>query len=226
MQAKRKKLASQPQENGELQLFVHHMDGKEEYELVTGGVFVMATYNALSSMLLVRNAAARCSKSNARLLIGGLGFGYSIAEALALPQIEQVDVVELTPEIIQWNQTLLSHVNGALLSDARVVTIEGDFVHYVQQTEKTYDLICMDIDNGPMLLVHPGNERAYSTDFFRRVAKVLRPGGVFGIWSCNADDDLKEAMARVFSCTSVDVVMENHRGRDVPYYLYYGQRDA
>lgn len=223
MENKRKKIESRMQPEGELQLFEHWIDGRREYELVSGGVFVMATYNALSSELLVRRALEAHEGPSVRLLIGGLGFGYSVGEALSHGnRVAAVDVVELEPAVIEWNRGVLLGVIGAALFDPRVTVIQGDFIEHVARTEKRYDIICMDIDNGPMLLVKQGNAAAYDSPFFGRVAEALLPGGVFGIWSCEADDALLARMRGVFADCREGVVMERHQGRELAYYLYYG----
>src|SRR5690554_5996871 len=97
------------------------MDGKKEYELVINGVFIMASYNSLSSKLLVRNAVDKLNIENSSLLIGGLGLGYSLKEACSLgKKIGQITVVECNSAVIECNLTVLNGLNGKYLSDDRV----------------------------------------------------------------------------------------------------------
>ncbi len=205
-----------------LQLWRHVMDGSVEHELVVNGVFVMATYNAPSSEMLSRRAIERLNRRCGRLLIGGLGFGYSVREALRCdPPPRAVDVVEIEDTVIEWNATLLSGLNGRHITDPRVTVIHDDFIRYINKTGILYDAIVMDIDNGPMLLVNEGNAAAYAAGFFARVRRALAPGGVFGIWSCNEDGALLDEMRAVFHDCEVETVTERHGHRDVPYYLYF-----
>ncbi|MDD4754166.1 MAG: hypothetical protein PHT78_13155, partial [Desulfitobacteriaceae bacterium] len=84
-----------------------------------------------------------------------------------------------------------------------------------------YHIICMDIDNGPMMLAKESNHRVYRKSFFQRINDILKPGGVFGVWSCNPDQNLIREGESIFSRCTLETVWEEHQGRQVPYYLYY-----
>lgn len=203
-----------------VQLWSRAVDGETAYELMINGVFIMASYNGLSSELMVRHPVLSHEGKGLRLLIGGLGLGYSVREACRHDSVAGVDVVELNRHVIDINRRLLGALNGPCLSDPRVSVLHDDFVAYVARPRRRYDIICMDIDNGPMLVVHEGNTAAYKPGFFRKVKAALRPAGLFVIWSCNRDAQLLADMQGVFAdCREVEV-LERHRGRDVPYYLY------
>lgn len=206
-----------------VQLWAFGPATRPEYELLINGVFIMASYNGLSSELMVRHPVLACKGDGLRLLIGGLGLGYSVKEACLHDRVGRVDVVELSPHVIDINRTVLEGLNGRYLRDPRVRVMQDDFVAYVGRARQAYDIICMDIDNGPMLVVNEGNSAAYTPGFFRQVAGALRPGGMYVIWSCNQDAELLADMRAVFAdCREVEVT-ERHQGRDVPYYLYGGR---
>lgn len=222
MISSRKIIFEKENSNGKMLLWEHIMDGKKEYELMINGVFIMASYNSLSSELLVRNAVDQLNIEKGSLLIGGLGLGYSVKEAcLHTEKINSITVVELNSDVIECNLTVLHSLNGKYLSDKRVELVNADFIKYIYSTENKYDIICMDIDNGPMLIVNESNKDAYSTLFFQRVFKVLNTGGVFVVWSCNEDDQLLADMQSVFKKSYVKEVYEQHNGKNVPYYLYF-----
>ena len=220
MDSLRKLIVEIQDERETVQLWSHDIDGVSEYELVINGVFIMATYNALSSELLVRIPVIQSSKPDLKILIGGLGLGFSVKEACLSDSVRAIHVVELSKHIIDINRSALRALNGKYLEDRRVRVIHDDFVHYIEHTEIQYDIICMDIDNGPMLLVKESNGEAYQPDFFRKIRRVLNSDGVYVIWSCNRDDALLGDLKRVFLDCRVNDIFEQHQGKDIPYYLY------
>jgi len=198
------------------------INGRTECELIINGIFIMATYNHLSSELLVRNSLTYSDKQeNLFVLIGGLGMGFSVREACLLKGIQKIDVVEKQSSIIEWNGHFLSSYNGSCLQDRRVDIIRDDFYDYIMRTDQKYDLITMDIDNGPMMLVESKNLRVYKTDFFEHIKTCLSPGGVFAIWSCNKDQALSDGLSNVFNHCTFEEATEEHSGQMVPYYLYF-----
>ncbi len=210
-----------------LQLWERRLGRQKEYEMVINGVFIMATYNRLSSELLIRNALRRFpAQEGLQVLIGGLGMGFTVREACRHPGIGLVDVVELEATVIEWNRSYFTEFNHNCLSDPRVCVLQEDFYDYVANTVKEYDIIGMDIDNGPMMLVSEGNRRVYDVMFFRRTHGILKPGGVFAVWSCNPAPALLSGLAGVFADAWLEVVNEEHQGESVPYYLYFGRKTS
>ncbi len=205
----------------ELQLWENYVNGRWEYEMIINGVFIMASYNAHSSKLLFRRAIERKKPAeDIRVLIGGLGMGFTVKEACSFPGVNGIDVVEIEPVIMEWNRRYFRDYNGNCLNDRRVRVVPGDFYDYVMRAGQPYDIITMDIDNGPAMLVREGNHRVYSPDFFRRIKEILRPGGIFVIWSCTEEPNLAARLRETFTECQVEQVAENHGGRDWPYYLY------
>ncbi len=153
------------------------------YEIVANGVFLMDTRGGTSERLLVTAAAGRMPPPG-RMLIGGLGVGFSLAAALAHPGVGEVHVVELEPAVLRWNRGPLAPVNGHALLDPRVRTYEADVVDWLGDAPAcSLDAICLDVDNGPEWLVTPGNARLYGKDGLRTAARALTPNGVLTIWS-------------------------------------------
>lgn len=220
----RKLLIQKDKGDFHLQLWEHIIKGKKEYELVINGVFIMASYNGYSSELLIRNAIHKLEQSDISVLVGGLGMGYTVKEACKYPKIKSIDVVEIVTDVILWNKEFLLDCNEGCLSDPRVKIIQNDFYDYVIGTNKRYDLICMDIDNGPSLIVNEGNNRAYGVDFFNRVKQIMNVSGMFVIWSCSFEEILLERMKKVFTQYWSEEVFEEYNGHNIPYYLYYGRR--
>lgn len=200
------------------------IDDRLEYELTINGVFIMASYNHLSSELLVRSAPKYMdADADLHILIGGLGMGYTVSEACSLESVTKVDVVEKHSIVVDWNREYLSEGNKNCLDDPRVRVILSDFYLYILNTEQKYHLICMDIDNGPMMLVEETNLRVYHREFFQQIKPHLQPGGVFAVWSCNPDPELEEELGNVFTSCTVEEVYEVHQGAEVPYYIYFAR---
>ncbi|WP_285693731.1 spermidine synthase [Actinomadura sp. NBRC 104412] len=174
------------------------------YEIISNGVFLMDTRNGESERLLVRAAAAGLA-APARVLIGGLGVGFSLAEALRLPQVAEVTVVEREPAVIAWHGPggPLAPFSRDALSDPRVRAVRADLVGWLASAggDGGFDVVCLDIDNGPEWTVTPGNARLYGRDGLRALAGLLTARGVLAVWSAGAapafEDLLRERFAHV-----------------------------
>lgn len=220
----RKLIDEQNDRGARLQLWQNIIDGQRELELIIDGVFIMASYNHLSSELLIRNTMKHFqSQNDIDILVGGLGMGFTVKEACTYPGIKKIDVVEIQPVIVKWNQEHLYNYNGGCLDDNRVEIIIDDFYDYVTGTDKCYDIISMDIDNGPMMLVKADNERVYNLDFFERIKGIVKPGGIFVIWSCNEEPGLLEQTRQVFNDCYMEEVIDNlhDRAQNDNCILYY-----
>ena len=154
-----------------------------QFEIVANGVFLMDTRGGGSERLHVSAAAVRMPPPG-RMLIGGLGVGFSLAAALAHPGVGEVHVVERERAVLRWNRGPLAPVNANALFDPRVRTYEADVVDWLANASAcSLDAICLDVDNGPEWLVTPGNAWLYSNDGLRTATRVLSPDGVLTIWS-------------------------------------------
>lgn len=153
----------------------------DAYEVIENGVFLMDTRNGESERLLVTGALDLLAPG-ARLLIGGLGVGFSLRAALDHPATAEVVVVEREPAVIAWNRSgPLRTVHGDALADPRVRVLEADLVAW--QPSSRFDALCLDIDNGPEWTVTEGNAALYSEAGLARLRALLNPGGVLAVWS-------------------------------------------
>lgn len=119
---------------------------ENHFEIIYNGTFLMATYNGESERLLVSSALRKCPYPR-KVLIGGLGVGFSLEEALSDSRVEQVDVVEIEEAIIRWNRKHLAPYSGHALDDPRTNVIHTDLVKWMNETDASYDAVCLDIDN-------------------------------------------------------------------------------
>ena len=118
-----------------------------------------------------------------RILIGGLGLGYTLRAALdVLPPAARVDVAELVPEVVSWNRGAQGPLAKRPLRDKRVKVLIEDVADVIKRGS-AYDAILLDVDNGPDALVHPGNAGLYKRAGLLRAKKALRAGGVLAVWS-------------------------------------------
>lgn len=124
-----------------------------------------------------------------RVLIGGLGLGFTLRAVLEwLPTGGSVVVAELFPAVIEWNRIFLGELNGQCLDDARVEVFTGDVAELLTTSPAaSWDGVLLDVDNGPVPMVAQGNARLYERDGLQRLKTVLRPGGVAAFWSANDD---------------------------------------
>ena len=123
-----------------------------------------------------------------RVLIGGLGMGFTLAAALQTVGADaEVVVAELVPEVVEWNRTLIGAPSGHPLADPRSSVYVGDVADLIRQSAGGFDAVLMDVDNGPEALVRRQNDWLYSADGLRATRAALRPRGVLAVWSASPD---------------------------------------
>lgn len=124
----------------------------------------------------------------ARVLIGGLGMGFTLAAVLATTGAQsRVVVAELVPEVVEWNNGPLGSYSGHPLSDARTTVYHGDVSDLLRDADQRYDVIALDVDNGPEALSSSGNDWLYSTQGILCARKRLNAGGILAYWSATPD---------------------------------------
>lgn len=161
-----------------------------------------------------------------RVLIGGLGLGFTLRAALdVLPPKAKVVVAELVPEVVAWNRAEHGALAGRPLDDRRVQVVVEDVAHVIKRGAATYDAILLDVDNGPDALVHPGNAGLYKRAGLLRTRKALRPGGTLAIWSAFG--------SRTFTAWLVEVGFDVELVRSQPttpggprYYIWIARQRA
>lgn len=190
-----KNLAQGVAPGGQALLLQEH-DG--EYFLKVGGVPLMST-TACSSEQTMAELACGQRSGKQRVLIGGLGFGFTLRRVLELVDEEsEVKVAELLQLMVGWNRTFLQEVNGSLLDDARVEVLVKD-VFQVMKGEGGYDAILLDVDNSPDPLVQEGNGRLYRRNGLELAKAALKKGGRVVYWSAHEDPSFLKLLRKVFS---------------------------
>jgi spermidine synthase len=119
------------------------------------------------------------------VLVGGLGLGYTLRAVLDLASEDaQITVAELVPELVGWNRDYLGHLNDHPMDDPRCNVIVGDVFETLKRSPGAFDLILLDVDNGPQSLAEAKNQRLYGDIGVRTCRAALRPGGILVVWSC------------------------------------------
>jgi len=134
-------------------------------------------------------ACARIADNNSpRLLIGGLGMGFTLAAALrTLGPTAEIVVAELVPEVVTWNRDLIGGPAGNPLADPRSQVYVGDVADLIRREVGGFDAILMDVDNGPEAFVRSENNWLYGPAGLKATRAALRPRGVLAVWSAGPD---------------------------------------
>lgn len=224
-------VARSDSERGELVLRERRPDpedsgGPTVLELRANGIFVMDSTEHASETALA-DAALDAVAEPRRVLVGGLGLGFTLDRVLGDRRVEHVDVVEIEPALVEWMRDGTIPHGRRLLADSRARVIVGDLVLAVTEAgPSTYDVVLLDVDNGPDQLVHATNAALYETPFLRAVRDRLEPGGVLVVWSAARAPGLVDTLRAVFD----EVEEHDHavrlQDRDEHYWLYSARRVA
>ena len=172
---------------GELRLMRR---GAEFSIKLDGNELMNSRLSGSEQALATLTCAAIATHREPRLLIGGLGMGFTLRAALgALPQDAHIDVAELVPAVVAWARGPMAEIYGGSLSDARVQLHETDVGALIGAGASRYDAILLDVDNGPDGLSRPGNDALYDAVGLSAAHRALRPGGVLAVWSSATDQD-------------------------------------
>lgn len=186
-----------------------------EFSIMLGTNELMNSRLSGSEEALAVLAHERLEKITApRILIGGLGMGFTLRAALsAFADDARVCVAELVPEIVEWARGPLAAVFGTCLDDPRVTLHVGDVAALIKSEKTAYDAILLDVDNGPDGLTRQENDGLYSTRGLAIAHAALRPGGVLAVWSSGPDAAFTQRLKRAgFAVDEVTVRANGKRG--------------
>lgn len=171
--------ATMPGGGGDLKL----MQRGQEFSIMAGPIELMNSRLSGSEEALASLCAGRVgARSKARVLVGGLGMGFTLRAALRdFGADAQIVVAELVPEVVAWARGPVRAVHGDSLDEARVTVRVGDVAEAIAQGP--WDAILLDVDNGPEGLTRRANDDLYGDAGLRAAKQALAPGGVFAVWS-------------------------------------------
>lgn len=188
----------------------------------------MSTTSTTSELLLAELPCEGLrSRPHARVLIGGLGLGYSLRRTLELVgPAAKVEVAELLPEVVAWNHEFLGAVNGALLNDPRVKVITADVFEVIRRAGKAYyDVILLDVDNGPTSFVQAKNSRLYKRSGLDLISDSLRPGGKVAFWSaCEEPGFIQKLTSAGFFVEAVPAKAHDRAKREA-HVIYLAEKE-
>ena len=203
-----------PNDGGALCLFEYGEDFVIKLQSGKGGQLMNTRMHGSEDALGSIPCKRIASRPNARVLIGGLGMGFTLASALAHLQPDaSVSVAELVPGVIEWNRGELGARAGHPLQDRRTQIINDDVAAVLKTDTSGFDAIMLDIDNGPEGLTHQNNTWLYSLDGLNLCARTLRPGGVRAVWSASMDQKFSSRLQQAgFKTEQVRVYAHGNRG--------------
>ena len=208
--------ASTP-DGGEIVLY--ERDGA--YFIRVNGLELMTSRAHGSEEDLARLALAKVTRKRPKVLVGGLGMGFTLRAVLdAVPMSAKVMAAEILPAVIAWNRTELAHLAGAPLEDPRVAVVERDVAEIIAASPSAFDAVLLDVDNGPAALTVTENERLYGPSGLAAIRRCLRPGGVLGVWSADPDKAFERRLAKAGFKVSTDTVPARRGGKGPKHTIF------
>jgi spermidine synthase len=215
---------------GELTLRHYRAEtGETGYEILLDGSFLMASHGSHSERIMARLAHSRLSqdRDDLTVLMGGLGAGHTLRAVLDLPGVSRVTVAEIGAKVVEWNRLVFAEVNGRAIFDPRVEVRVADLRAVLTDSPDRYDLLLLDVDNGPGWLAAESNAVLYGPAGLTLCRSALRRGGVAAIWSPGPNPALLRALERVFpAAQAVDTALEARACGEPASTIYLGVSES
>ncbi|MFW6282033.1 MAG: hypothetical protein ACOC1O_04495 [bacterium] len=191
--------------------------GKNKYEVYASGTLLFGSKEKTSCAQLAR-VALNHHPSPEIVLIGGLGMGFTLQEILKESTIKRVEVIEIEPKVVEWNQTFFARQNDNAINDPRVKIFIADIIkHFSQFSSQKFDIIILDIDNGPTNVIHPDTSCLYSTGMLKIIAELLTPRGLLAIWSVTREKWFLKRLNKIFKKVQIKTILTPHKKTDSDY---------
>ncbi len=198
----------------------------EEFSIRVSGTELMNSRVYAREDELSKLGCARVrERKKARVLIGGLGMGFSLITALDnLNPDAEVVIAELVPGVVKWNRDVFGHLAGHPLNDRRTTLREADVCSVIRERKNAFDAILLDVDNGPEGLTRQSNDWLYSDTGIAYARDALRPDGLLGYWSAGPDRDFVRRLHRASLLVEEVEVRAQGRGRGARTTLWFAKR--
>lgn len=170
--------------------------GVDVFEIKLGEKFLMTSLFTASEVALARLGLDACADGNLQIVVGGLGLGYTAQAVLENQAVAGLIVVEYLAPVIEWHETGILPIKTCLADDPRCRLVSGDFFAMAtgesgfdpQVPHRQFDAVLLDIDHAPDHLLDDRSTSFYRAEGLAAVARYLKPGGVFGLWSNERED--------------------------------------
>lgn len=185
---------------------------RDVYEMTMDGNLMMSDAVVASEQALAEQALKRLPDKNLRVLIGGLGFGFTARAALADDRVRELTVVELLAPVVEWHRTGLLPWSKEFINDPRLTIVQGDFFALVAgAAESRFDAVLIDIDDAPHFLWHDRHAAFYDAAGLTSLRMHIVPGGVLALWcAAHPGEAFLSAVEEVFAATElIEVPFEN-----------------
>jgi spermidine synthase len=190
------------------------------YEVKLGEEFLMSSLFTVGERALASLGLAAAAETDADrkldVVVGGLGLGYTAAEALDDSSVASLIVIDALGEVIEWHRQGLVPLGHSIANDKRCRLLCGDFFALASDPEtgfdpeqigRRFDAVLLDIDHSPSHWLAPGNAGFYSTEGLRRLCEQLHPGGVFAMWSNDRPDEgFIALLGKAFTAVTAELV--------------------
>lgn len=213
---------------GEVALRERTVEGATVHELVVAGVFAMDSRDTSTETALAERTLALLS-SPERVLVGGLGLGFTALSVLKDARVRRLDVVELEEDLVMWARLGLTPTLGVLGRHPRARVHVGDVADVLAVDPSPgaaedlppgpWDLVLLDVDNGPSFLLHPGNARIYAADALASALGQVSPGGALAIWAAQREPELLARLTDLAPTQEIPFAVERE-GRQLEYAIY------
>jgi len=209
-----KLLGRAPVPGGEDELMLFQRDEEFSIRITRHGELMNSRVHGSEDALAALACARLAGRARPRLLIGGLGMGFTLAAALRELRLDaEVVVAELVPAVVAWNRGALGAQAGNPLLDARVSVQEIDVARLLRAGRTAYDAILLDVDNGPEGLTRNANDWLYGNAGLAAAFDALRTDGILAVWSAGGDSDFTDRLRRAgFEAEEVRVRARKSKG--------------
>lgn len=187
----------------------------EVYEVKIGDEFLMSSLFTVAEIELARLGLAAVDGDEFDVVVGGLGLGYTARAVLDDHRVRSMVVVDALAEVIGWHERELLPFAAAVNGDPRSRLVLGDFFAMAAGSDgfdpaapgRQFDAVLLDVDHSPRHVLHPDNAALYTVGGMRALARHLRPGGAFALWSNDPPDEAFTAvLAAIFAEVAAHVV--------------------
>jgi len=196
-------------------------------EITIDHEFLMSSHNAVSERALASIALEMHTGRDLRVLVGGLGLGYTAHEALAQERVAAVRVIEFVPQVIRWMEQGLMPLSAELTDEARLEVVHGDVYALLDAPPEAalHDLILIDVDHSPEERLGDGNDAFYTGAGLARAKRHLAPGGILAVWSYAEHSPFADAMRAAFADVRVEAIAFENAvvGEAETNWLFFGR---